>query len=157
MSYLFLFLFDENIEMQIEYQFSTQYYGPWTATPPVHAYAIAASWITSTPPLSLSPSPPLPLSPLLLPLSPLKYSHNLLVDSGKAVCSAPASTSMYFLPFLSFPLPSPPLPSPPLPSLPSPPLPSPPQYFIFYLINFILFIRSEISLICYSFTLLLCW
>ena len=48
--------------MQIEYQFSTQYYGPWTATPPVHAYAIAASWITSTS-LSTSPCPSSSSSP----------------------------------------------------------------------------------------------
>eukprot|EP00026_Physarum_polycephalum_P007822 Phypoly_transcript_07890.p1 GENE.Phypoly_transcript_07890~~Phypoly_transcript_07890.p1 ORF type:complete len:503 (+),score=53.01 Phypoly_transcript_07890:3-1511(+) len=34
------------LQMKIEYQYSTQYYGPWTATPPVHAYAVGASWLT---------------------------------------------------------------------------------------------------------------
>jgi beta-glucanase (GH16 family) len=35
------------LQIQIQYEYSTQYYGPWSATPPVHAYAISTSWITA--------------------------------------------------------------------------------------------------------------
>jgi len=35
------------LQMEVQYQYSTQYYGPFTATPPIHAYAMSASWVTA--------------------------------------------------------------------------------------------------------------
>jgi len=45
------------LQIQIEYQYSTQYYGPFHATPPIYAYATAASWIADNSAKAVCSSP----------------------------------------------------------------------------------------------------